>query len=87
MFWAIARRTLRSDSDPIGPIEQTLWGQSRNPASLRLLSECTREFASGTILRRRTPFTHLQQFGYYLPIAPGATADAVENIRGLLKFT
>jgi hypothetical protein len=29
----------------------------------------------------------LQQFGYYLLIAPGATADAVENIRGLLKIT
>jgi len=29
----------------------------------------------------------LQQFGYYLLIATGATADAVENIYILLKIT
>jgi hypothetical protein len=48
MLWAIARRTLRFDSDPVG--------HTANP-EIELPCDCfteyTREFASGTISRRR----------------------------------
>jgi hypothetical protein len=38
VFWAIARRTLRLNFDPVGPQP----GQSRNSASLRLLMKCNK---------------------------------------------
>jgi hypothetical protein len=72
--WAIGptEHTL-SDFDQVDLFNTKYEGQSRNPASLRLLTKCTREPASGTTSRRRTPFTHLQQFGYYLDRSFGAT--------------
>jgi hypothetical protein len=72
--WAIARLNIHVDFDQVGlfPKKQ---GQSQNPASLRLLTKYTRESASGTTSRRRTPFTHLQQFGYYPLLTVNATRD------------
>jgi hypothetical protein len=74
VLWAIALRTLRCDSNPVG--------HTANP-EIALPCDCLCSVSRFCFQHNCAPValspTHLQQFGYYLVAYPGATGTAVEK--------